>query len=67
MLSDSEFEKELKKRIEEEITRLTHNIVAGLAMPDYAEYRYNIGKIAGLRLVTDSYCDEIATAINKKR
>ena len=66
LTANNQFEAELKKRIAEEIDRLKENLAVGLAVPDYPTYKNIVGQIAALRLVDDSYCDEVQTAINKR-
>lgn len=60
------FETELKKRIIEEIERLRDILDVGVAIKDYADYKFHSGQILALRRVADSYCDEIQTLINKR-
>jgi hypothetical protein len=67
LTGNTQFESELKKTIAEEIERLHGVLDAGLAVKDFAEYRYNIGQIHALRRVAESYCDEVTSKINKQR
>lgn len=62
---DSRFERELRKRINEEIERLTGNLVMGSAITDYAKYQNNIGRIAALTQVANDFCPEVQTIIDK--
>ena len=66
LTANNQFEAELKRRIAEEVDHLKENLAAGLAVTDYPQYREIIGKITAYRLVADSYCDEVQTAINKR-
>jgi hypothetical protein len=66
LTGNTQFESELKKLIEEEITRLGTNLSVGIAIPDYAEYRYNVGQIHALNRVAESYCAEANSIIAKR-
>lgn len=58
----SRFEHELRKRITEEIGRLTVELAMGMAVKDYAQYQNYVGKLQALTAVLDEYFDEV----NKK-
>ena len=62
---DSRFERELKKRIGEEVLRLLDDLAAGVAITDHAKYQNYVGRIASLRRVTDEFCPEVQTIIDK--
>lgn len=62
---DSRFEHELKKRIAAEMERLRGELGLGIAVTDYAKYQNYIGRIASLRRVTDEFCPDIQTIIDK--
>lgn len=62
---DSRFERELQKRIEEELQRLRTELEIGIAVTDHAKYQNYIGKIAALKRVVDEFCPEIQTIIDK--
>lgn len=47
------FEYELLKLIEARIATLTENITNGHAVVDYSDYKYQVGRIAGLREFED--------------
>lgn len=47
------FELELMKLIGERIATLTENITNAHAVVDYSDYKYQVGKIAGLREFED--------------
>jgi hypothetical protein len=66
LTGNSLFESELKKVIAQEIERLRGIFEAGLAIKDYAEYRYHVGQLHALRRVSESYCSEVQTLINKR-
>lgn len=66
MLANNEFEAVLKKRIAEEIDRLRDILDQGLAVKDYADYKYHTGQLHALKRVTDSYCGEVTDALNKR-
>jgi hypothetical protein len=59
------FEGELKKLIQEEIDRLKDNLSNGLSTPDFAAYKNQVGKIAGLTQALE-LCEEAKTIVNKK-
>lgn len=58
------FDTTLRKLIEEEINRLTENMALGMSIHDYATYRENVGKIAGLKTAIE-LCDEAQTIVSK--
>ena len=62
---DSRFERELKKRIGEEVERLLDELVIGTAVTDYAKYQNYLGRIASLRRVTEEFCPEVQSIIDK--
>lgn len=62
---DSRFERELKKRIAAEAERLLEELVAGVAVTDYAKYQNYVGRLASLRRITEEFCPEIQTIIDK--
>jgi hypothetical protein len=62
---NTQFEHELTKLIDEELARLTENLVAGSAVTDFAAYRHIAGQIRGLERVRD-YCDEVNTLLSKR-
>jgi hypothetical protein len=62
---DARFERELKKRIGAELARLREVIEVGVAITDHAKYQNYIGQIAALKRVTDEYCQEVQTNIDK--
>jgi hypothetical protein len=67
LTGNTQFESELKKTIADEVERLRSVMDAGLAVKDFADYRYHVGQIHALRRVADSYCDEVTSKINKAR
>ena len=66
LASNSQFETELKKRIAEEVAVLTSNLALGLAVKTLDDYRHIVGQIFALNRVSNEYCDEVQTAINKR-
>lgn len=62
---DSRFERELHKRIAEEIERQRDILAAGVAVTDHAKYQNHVGRIAALKQVSEVFCPEIQTDINK--
>lgn len=57
------FEAKLREEIESQIATLSENIASGLAA-DHADYRWQAGRIAGLRLALDC-CDNVHTDLAK--
>lgn len=64
--ANSLFEAELKKIIDAEILRLTENLVLGMAVSDYPEYRHQIGLIAAYNRVATEFLDEAQTNTAKR-
>lgn len=58
------FENTLRKLAEQEIERLTENLVLGLSVTDFSTYREIVGQIAGLRKALE-LCDEAQTIVSK--
>ena len=47
------FEEELRKLVEARIAILTENVTNAHAVVDYSDYKYQVGRIAGLREFQD--------------
>jgi len=62
---DARFERELKKRIGQELTRLREALEIGVAITDHAKYQNYIGQIAAFKRVTDEFCGEVQTIIDE--
>jgi hypothetical protein len=62
----TKFESELKKRIDEELIRISEILSAGQAVKDYADYRYHVGMFHALNRVSYTFFDEVNTAINQR-
>ena len=60
-----QFEIELKKLINDEIERIKDNLSSGLSVVDYADYRHQVGKILGLRSVSE-LCEEVQSILAKR-
>jgi hypothetical protein len=58
------FEIELRKIVGEELNRLSEGMANGNAS-DYADYKFQVGKIHGLKLALD-YCEEVRTLISRR-
>jgi hypothetical protein len=58
LTQNDQFEKELVKLIDEEIAHLSENLSLGSSVQTIEDYRYQVGRIAGLR----SAIDHIGTA-----
>lgn len=65
-LASTQFEFELKKLIETEVSRLMDIIAASGAVEDFATYKYYVGQIHALSRVADSYCDEANQILSEK-
>jgi hypothetical protein len=62
---DARFERELKKRIAQELERLRNDLEVGIAVTDHAKYQNYVGRIAALKRVTNEFCPEIQTIIDQ--
>lgn len=63
-MSGGRFETELQKRIAEEIERVRDVVGAGTPK-DYAEYRWNVGKLLALKQVSEQFIDQVNSIINE--
>jgi hypothetical protein len=59
------FEFELMKLLEAEVARLAENITHPSVVVDYPDYKYQIGKIAGMREVF-AMCEEVNKTISER-
>lgn len=66
MSLSTQFEHELKKRIDEELTRLLDILRTRTAVDSFDVYHYLVGQIDALERVTESYCDEVNTILDKR-
>ena len=64
LTSNTQFEYELKKRIDAEIEFIS---ASALSSPDFPTLRFYAGIIHALRSVRDVYCPEINSDINQNR
>ena len=62
LTGNTQFERELKKLIDEDVDRIKDILADGSGVPDYPTYRRYVGEIHALRRVASDYCDEV----NKK-
>jgi len=62
----SRFEIELKKRLTQEIEKLTLELALGMAVKDYAQYQNYVGRLTMLNAVVDQYCGEVETKLNQE-
>jgi len=62
----TQFELELKKRIDQELIRIAEVLTLGHAIKDYAEYRRYVGEFQALKRVAETFCDEVNTTINER-
>jgi hypothetical protein len=65
-LPSTQFESELKKLIETEMSRLMDIIAVGSAVADFSDYKYVVGQIHALSRVAASYCDEANQILSEK-
>ena len=66
MLSQQKFYRvELEKLIQDEIVRLTGNIINGQSAVDYADFKFQVGMIRGLREALE-LCDVAETEATRK-
>lgn len=63
---NTQFEHELKERIGERMRDITAILCAGQAVKDYAAYMRLVGEFQALKLVGDTYCNEVNTTINTR-
>jgi hypothetical protein len=63
---NTQFEHELKQRIEQRLLAIAETLSAGQAVKDYPSYMKLVGEFQGLKQVIDSYFDEINTTINTR-
>ena len=62
----TQFEHELKKRIEQRQLEIAEILCTGTAIKDFSDYLRYIGEFRGLKNVSDMYCDEVNTTINQR-
>ena len=65
---NTQFERELKKRIADEHARILVILSTGnaSAVPNYDTYRYYCGALRAFDQVVNGFCDEVNTIINKR-
>ena len=61
----TQFEIELRKVIDEQLSEVMESLVTGVAS-DFADYKFKVGRITALRQVLDYYCDEVNAKLNKQ-
>jgi hypothetical protein len=62
----TQFEHELKKRIDERLLAIAETLATGQAVKDFAGYMKYVGEFQALKQVRDVYCDEVNTTINER-
>ena len=62
---DVRFDRELQKRIGEELERLREVLEVGVAITDHAKYQHYVGQIAAFKRVVNEFCPEVQTLIDK--
>ena len=66
MTVGTQFEVELKKRVQEEIERLCDDLEAGTAIKDYAQYQHYVGMLKAYRRAISEFCDDVNETISKR-
>lgn len=62
---NNQFQLELMKLIDERIAHITENVMLGMSVVDYADYKYQIGKVEGLRAIIE-LSEEVNTILSKR-
>lgn len=62
---NNQFQLELMKLVDERIAHITDNVMLGMSVVDYAEYKYQIGKVEGLRSIIE-LSEEVNTILSKR-
>mgnify|MGYP003342044901 CR=1 FL=1 len=62
---NNQFELELMKLIDERIAHITDTVMLGMAVVDYADYKYQIGQIAGLKSIIE-LSGEVNTILSQR-
>jgi len=62
---NNQFQLELMKLVDERIAHITDNVMLGMSVVDYAEYKYQIGRIEGLRSIIE-LSEEVNTILSKR-
>jgi hypothetical protein len=63
---NTQFEFELKKLVSARMADIADILCDGQAIKDYADYRRYQGEFQSLKLVHETYCDEVNTTLNKR-
>lgn len=63
---NTQFEHELKKRINLRMVEIGEVLCAGQAVKDYGAYMKLVGEFQGLTHVADVLCDETNTTLNTR-
>ena len=63
---NSQFEHELKKRLDLRMIEIAEILCNGQAVKDFGDYRKFVGEYQGLRQVAETFCDEVNTTINTR-
>ena len=63
---NTQFEHELRKRINARLVAIAETLCDGTAIKDFADYRRYVGEFQGLKQVADTFCDEVNTILNKR-
>lgn len=62
---NNQFQLELMKLIDERISHITENVMLGMSVVDYSDYKYQIGKVEGLRSIIE-LSEEVNTILSKR-
>lgn len=63
---NTQFEHELKKLVSSRMADIADILTTGQAVTDYADYRRYVGEFQGLKLVHESFCDQVNTTLNQR-
>lgn len=63
---NSQFELELKKRLNEEIEKIKDAMSSGISVNSHSDYMKLVGKCAAFREVQDVLCGEVSTDLNMR-
>lgn len=63
---NTQFEAELKKRVNARRIEIAEILCEGQAVKDYADYKRYVGEYQALTQVADTYCSEVNTTLNQR-
>ena len=62
---NNQFQIELMKLVDERISHINETIMLGMGVVDYADYKYQIGQVAGLRSIIE-LSEEVNSILAKR-